>query len=345
MAQSSSSNTRQSSLHSLPAPKSASSSKEADSSPSKSGTGKPSGVTMTSGGLTYAAAAKGSGGESEVDTLDSKIERIISARLEALLGQKLATAGAVAALPNPSIKPKAPANAPVGHGMLAELRANVGVGLGKAGRAQTKENDEPEDADDDADAQDMGGEDFTSGGAAESSVESKQKRLAADILERVEPYGSVKAWVKMYEWKNARNRRECEAIAQAVDAFRAEGATTSSLGIEILLRRLSGVQLADLTGKWEACESVAWSSFGNSLLPRAELRRVLKDADQMTRLTATTASTSAKKTFAPRDRDHSASGGAKSKGQWVKKAPLGGAAATSKSGKGSSTSAAESTSS
>src|SRR5690349_15419644 len=133
MAQSSSSNARQSSLHSLPAPKSASSSKEADSSPSKSGTGKPSVVTMTSGGLTYAAAAKGSGGESEVDMLDSKIERIISARLEALLGQKLATAGAVAALPNPSIKPKAPANAPVGHGMLAELRANVGVGLGKAG--------------------------------------------------------------------------------------------------------------------------------------------------------------------------------------------------------------------
>ena len=84
---------------------------------------------MTSGGLTYAAAAKGSGGESKVDMLDSKIERIISARLEALLGQKLATAGAVAALPNPSIKPKAPANAPVGHGMLAELRANVGGGL------------------------------------------------------------------------------------------------------------------------------------------------------------------------------------------------------------------------
>jgi len=41
-----------------------------------------------------------------------------------------------------------------------------------------------------------------------------------------------------------------------VDALRAEGATTSSLGLEILLRRLSGVQLADLalqsskSGKW-----------------------------------------------------------------------------------------------
>jgi hypothetical protein len=345
MAQSSNSNARQSSLHSLPPPKSASSSKEADSSPSKSGSGKSSaGVTVTSGGLSYAAAAKGSGGELEADVLDSKLERIISARLEALLSQKLATAGAVAALPNPSIKPKAPANAPVGHGMLAELRANVGVGLGKAGRAQAKENDEPEDADYDADGQDAGGDDFASGGAAESSVESKQKRLAADILERVEPYGSVKAWVKMYEWKNARNRRECEAIAQAVDALRAEGVTTSSLGIEILLRRLSGVQLADLTGKWEACESVAWSSFGSSLLPRAELRRVLKDADQMTRLTAPTASTTGKKAFASRDRDQSASGGAKPKGQWVKKAHSGSATAASKSGKGSSTSAEESTS-
>jgi hypothetical protein len=273
--------------------------------------------------------------------MDAKIDRLISARLDTLLAQKLTTAGAIAALPTPSTKPKAPANAPVGHGMLAELRGNVGGSLGKAGRTQTKEKDEPEDGDDDDDGHD-GGEEFTSNRDSESPAESKQKRLATEILERVEPYGSVKSWVKMYEWKNARNRRECEAIAQAVDAFRAEGATTSSLGIEILLRRLSGVQLADLTGKWEACESVAWSSFGNSLLPRSELRRVLKDADQMSRLTAASSSPNAKKTFGARDRVSTPFAANKPKGQWAKK-PSSSGSAGAKPAKGSSTSDAEST--
>lgn len=280
---------------------------------------------------------------SESDTLDAKIDRLISARLDAVLSQKLATAGAVAALPTPSTKPKAPANALVGHGMLAELRDNVGGGLGKAGRTQAKENPEPEDGDDDDDGQDGGGEVDTPAAGADASTDSKQRRLAAEILERVEPYGSVKSWVKMYEWKNSRNRRECEAIAQAVDALRAEGATTSSLGLEILLRRLSGVQLADLTGKWEACESVAWSSMGNSLLPRAELRRVLKDADQMTRLTATSASANAKKSFGSRDQTPSSYGANKPKGQWAKK-PQSGGANGFKPNKSSSTPEAESTS-
>ena len=63
--------------------------------------------------------------QSELDTLESKIDRLLTSRLDALLSKKLATAGAIASLPAPSTKPKAPANAPVGHGMLAELRANV----------------------------------------------------------------------------------------------------------------------------------------------------------------------------------------------------------------------------
>lgn len=342
----SSSTTRVSSLHALPAPKSASLSKEDESSPTKSGTGKPLAVSATGGGVSSATYARGSGASdvaSESDTLDAKIDRLISARLDAVLSQKLATAGAVAALPTPSTKPKAPANALVGHGMLAELRGNVGGGLGKAGRTQAKENPEPEDGDDDDDGQDGGGEVDTPAAGADASTDSKQRRLAAEILERVEPYGSVKSWVKMYEWKNSRNRRECEAIAQAVDALRAEGATTSSLGLEILLRRLSGVQLADLTGKWEACESVAWSSMGNSLLPRAELRRVLKDADQMTRLTATSASANAKKSFGSRDQTPSSYGANKPKGQWAKK-PQSGGANGFKPNKSSSTPEAESTS-
>lgn len=341
MAQSSSS-TRTSSLHGLPAPKAASLSKEADASPTKVGTGKPPAVSATGGGAAGSSVVRGSGASDpqlENDTLDSKIDRLINARLEALLSHKLATAGAVAALPSPSAKPKAPANAPVGHGMLAELRANVGGGLGKAARTQTKEKAEPEEdgEEEDDDGQEAGGEDFTP--ASDSSTESKQKRLAAEILERIEPYGSVKSWVKMYEWKNARNRRECEAIAQAVDALRAEGATTSSLGLEILLRRLSGVQLADLTGKWEACESVAWSSLGNSLLPRTELRRVLKDADQMSRLTAASAAAGGKKTYGARDRDQPAFGATKSKGSWAKKTSSGGTSGST-TAKSSSASAA-----
>jgi hypothetical protein len=309
---SSSNSVRQSSLAQLPPPKSAAA-KEAESSPGKDS---KRAAASTSGG---AAAGSVPGSVASDETLDSKIDRLIAARVEALLGKKLATAGAIAALPAPSTKPKVPANALVGHGMLTELRDNVGVGLGKVKRTQTKEDEPDEDDEEDGAVDGFADSDPV---AATDSSDSKVKRLAPEILERIDVYGSAKSWVKMYDWKISRNRREAEAIAQAVDALRAEGLPVSSTGLEILLRRLSGIQLADLTGKWEACESVAWCSSGNSLLPRAELRRVLKDADQMSRLTAVSSSVTPKRAYNNRDQP-AVSSANKPKGQWAKKTSSG----------------------
>jgi len=66
----------------------------------------------------------------------------------------------------------------------------------------------------------------------------------------------------------------------------AEGTPVKSTGIEILMRRLSGVHLADQHSEWQLADSVAWNPLGNSLLPRAEVTRALKEADQLKRLTS-----------------------------------------------------------
>lgn len=218
------------------------------------------------------------------DALAMKIDKLISSRLDKLLEKKLA----IATLPKPA-KLKANTNAPVGQGILGQLQANAGL----------DQADEDEDTDDisDADAPPRAAAPTAAAAAAAvaaaaaaaaSAHSAKSKtpnRVAAAMLETCSYYPSVLTWVKVTTWTSARNRHECEAIAQAVDALLKENIPKNSLGLEILLRRMSGVHLADQTGEWRVAESVAWNAQGNSLLPREEVRRALKDAEQMKRLT------------------------------------------------------------
>jgi hypothetical protein len=113
------------------------------------------------------------------------------------------------------------------------------------------------------------------------------------MLKQCQLYGSLQSWVKVTTFKNSRNRHECEAIAQAVDALLSEGVPSSSLGIEVLLRRLSGVHLADQVGEWRVCESVEWNAHGNSLLPPSVVAQALKDAERMKKLYAAVSNSNA----------------------------------------------------
>ena len=119
----------------------------------------------------------------------------------------------------------------------------------------------------------------------DSSDASSNDKVAAAILENARKYGSLLTWIRMTTMKQARNRHECEALADAIDTLLEEGVSESSLGIEKLLRRLSGVHLADSVGNWNVCEALQWSGVNHSLLPRDALTSALKQAASYQSLT------------------------------------------------------------
>jgi hypothetical protein len=189
---------------------------------------------------------------------------------------------------------RAPAPAASGSGSGSQHRA-------RRGSASDSSSDrEGSGADDDDDA-----------GTNRAVAGAGGERLAQTVLAQAAHAGSVKQWVRLHEWKHERNRRESETIAYAVDAFLAEGVVASeSDGMEILLRRLAGVELADATGKWSAADALSFTSFGSSLLPRRVQRRTMRDASAFEKYVsgaaARTSGASAKSVFA----------GEKSKENW-----------------------------
>ena len=111
------------------------------------------------------------------------------------------------------------------------------------------------------------------------------ERIAPQIMEQIAPYGSFKNWVRTVDWKKMRNKNEAESLASAVDYFISENIDPNSLGLETLLRRLNGVQLADTTNNWSVCSALQWTGPNNSLLPRHTLTTAYRQAAQMERLT------------------------------------------------------------
>lgn len=119
-------------------------------------------------------------------------------------------------------------------------------------------------------------------------ADSMDDRVAGAVLAQAQSYGSLLNWVRVAEWKNTRNKNECQALALAIDLLVEEGVKPTSLGLETLVRRLNGVHLADNTGNWGVCSALQWTGPNNSLLPRATLTNTLKQAAQMERLTRQT---------------------------------------------------------
>lgn len=121
--------------------------------------------------------------------------------------------------------------------------------------------------------------------AEEADGEDDQSSCAAVLLARGAKVGSVALWCNQVSWKNSRNRREAQALAEAFDAFVDEGLDVSSIGLELLSRRLIGVQLADKANDWSLCDAIQGPSLTDSALPRSMFSKVLKDAAAIRRLT------------------------------------------------------------
>lgn len=238
-----------------------------------------------------------SAGNGQTTSVTTTADSLLESRIAAIVEKRLAALAAVSALPKTPAKPKATTNARLGDGILAQLRANARLSDDDADdvdRVSDIDNsdDDREPATPVAAGPAAAAPDATAAGAASGSAARRgttgraRTRIAADMLRNCVPYGSVTAWVKQNDWKSGRNKHECEALARAVDALLAEGTPVKSTGIEILMRRLSGVHLADQHSEWQLADSVAWNPLGNSLLPRAEVTRALKEADQLKRLTS-----------------------------------------------------------
>ena len=239
--------------------------------------------------------SKGTGNGQTVSVTPSA-DSLLESRIAAIVEKRLAALAAVNALPKTPAKPKASTNARMGEGILAQLRVNARLSDDDADDADRVSDIENSDDDKDpptpvaasapaAAAAAAAGD--ASGAAVRRAGNGRARvRIAAEMLRNCIPYGSVTSWVKQNDWKSGRNKHECEALARAVDALLAEGVPVKSTGIEILMRRLSGVHLADQHSEWQLADSVAWNPLGNSLLPRAEVTRALKEADQLKRLTS-----------------------------------------------------------
>ena len=95
--------------------------------------------------------------------------------------------------------------------------------------------------------------------------------------------GSFDKWVKAYTFKTNRNYHECATIAAAVDALLDDGVVATARGIDILLRRLVGVQLADKhDGRWTVADQISGLP-GDALLDRAMESEILKSASNYER--------------------------------------------------------------
>src|SRR6185312_2777581 len=70
-------------------------------------------------------------------------------------------------------------------------------------------------------------------------------------------------------------------------------------GMEIQLRRLVGVHLADECEDWEVCESIQFTPSSKSLLPRNEVDRAFKTAVQRKRLMTSVGNRSVARSSSP----------------------------------------------
>lgn len=260
-----------SSLASLPPPKS---SHSASSAAGAVAAASPGASARKSGGGSDVVGMAGAHAHADTSLLEARLAAM-EKRFAALAAVKRLPAAATPA------KAKANTNALVGRGILAQLRDNAGLADGDDDVADEISDTDADHVSADAAAVDASADAKATGGASKAPI-------ARSMLSATAVYGSFTAWVKQVTWKNTRNKFECEAIAQAIDALRLDGISDRSQGLEILCRRLGGVHLADQHNNWSLAEVVAFNPHGGSLMPRDVMTKALKEADTLRRLTANT---------------------------------------------------------
>jgi hypothetical protein len=156
--------------------------------------------------------------------------------------------------------------------------------------------------DDDADGYDGDGDAAMFGGASSSSslavggggesgggvpVSSRvSSPVAATMISRAAKSGGFVSWLRPRNFHEMRNRRECMALAAALDAMVADGVDPSRDYVEIIARRLSGVVLADKKNNWDLCDASEWLYEFDSLIDETQQAQVFSSAQSIARIRA-----------------------------------------------------------
>lgn len=113
----------------------------------------------------------------------------------------------------------------------------------------------------------------------------EEDRMAATYIKNMlREHRSVQDWLSNAGIeRNTRKYYEASTLAQAIDAFRAEGIGAGYEGMEILTRRLAGLQLANDHKDDTFLEAMAWRPRA-SVVPSELVRTYIKDVERRNKL-------------------------------------------------------------
>jgi hypothetical protein len=97
---------------------------------------------------------------------------------------------------------------------------------------------------------------------------------------------------KEHTFKSVRNEREVLAFARVIDALRSCKDSHCAKALELCVRRLVGVEAADVSGKWKMCDAFELVMNRQSYVPDAFLARAIKNVNRLEALEGTKSSSS-----------------------------------------------------
>ena len=109
---------------------------------------------------------------------------------------------------------------------------------------------------------------------ARLSAHAHPKPIAAYIFKRVNGL-FYKTFNETVKFEKEGNKQQCLALCYIIDQMIREGLGTNSLAVEMAVRRLIGVQSADLSGDWNYCSELEIQGNSQSFLPGDMLKHII----------------------------------------------------------------------
>ena len=111
-------------------------------------------------------------------------------------------------------------------------------------------------------------------------TKSLAKPWIRNALASMEGRGTILDIHKEKDYKQERNKRECETLSKIVDCLRKKHPDVKR-ALEFAVRRLVGVQTADMSGSWAVCDQFELVMDKQSFVPDEFLARALKNAARL----------------------------------------------------------------
>ena len=114
------------------------------------------------------------------------------------------------------------------------------------------------------------------------AIPSSARRLAEEAY--MSASGSFSRWMSSVRFRTERNKNECVCLASVLDTAVKAGVSLQQDFMEMLVRRMLGVHIADQTGNWKACSALSLAGYGNTLVPTDVLKSIASEIHQLDKL-------------------------------------------------------------